>query len=360
MASAFFSSLPAWVCNPVVAFPLGVLAAAGGARLWVKWSMGINKHTPDMSKKVVLITGSLGGIGIETARELLKLNATVVMTGRSADRVDAAVKALRDEKLGGTVEGIELDLASRESVVAAAKSFSARHSRLDRLINNAGIMLTVGRDRVEKKFSDADATEEGFEEQFLVNVIGHTLLTTLLMPALKASPEARVVDVASSAHAFAPSNFYEDLQSKSWTVGSRAYGISKLSNMLHARGLSNRLAVEAPNVTAYSLHPGYVATELMRNTDGWVQTLLWPFEKLGAKTPWEGAQTTLHVALAPREELQPGAFYADCGLGRVRAGPEAWCDEFADEYLKALEDMAATGVPLHSIGLPSAGSAKKE
>ncbi len=181
--------------------------------------------------------GANTGIGLETAQELARLGARVIVAGRSADKVKAAAaKVQASASSGGGAEELIVDLSDRASVERAAAKVAETHSKLDLLVNNAGIMFTVGRDRTEGP--------DGFEEQFQTNVIGHVLLTEKLLPLLeKAGGSPRVINVASKAHRSASPKMFEDLQSKDWKLPMTAYGNSKVSRVegraarAHARSL---------------------------------------------------------------------------------------------------------------------------
>ena len=344
--------------------------------------------------------GANTGIGLETAQELARLGARVIVAGRSADKVKAAAaKVQASASSGGGAEELIVDLSDRASVERAAAKVAETHSKLDLLVNNAGIMFTVGRDRTEGP--------DGFEEQFQTNVIGHVLLTEKLLPLLeKAGGSPRVINVASLAHESASPKMFEDLQSKDWKLPMTAYGNSKVSrvegraaraharslarsfvrafvrragciggvacsarpaafsavatvptsiaalpqlgNMLHARALNARLVKKGSRVRAYSLHPGVVNTELVRNSPAFLTVFVW-IGQLLLKSPWEGAQTSLHLCLAPDSELTPGAYYADCKEASYGGPAGLWTDERAETFLAAAEAMARTGIPQDRI-----------
>jgi NAD(P)-dependent dehydrogenase (short-subunit alcohol dehydrogenase family) len=194
-----------------------------------------------------------------------------------------------------------------------ARDFLAAFSQLNGLVNNAGVMNTpYGR------------TVDGFEMQFGVNHLGHYLLTELLLDRIRHTAPSRIVCVSSAYHdkAFGREGRidFDDLHFERRRYdGWEAYAQSKLANVLHARALARRL--EGSGVTAVSLHPGWVRTNLIRTTlPVWVQdVLLGPVLKLGGMIePWEGAQTTLHCLLSPEVVQHPGAFFSQTGVYRKR------------------------------------------
>ena len=204
-----------------------------------------------LAGKTVIITGANTGIGLETAVDLSKRGARVVMACRDEVKGRKAVEEVVARSQNKDVVFSQLDLASLRSV----KEFSSRvleeETHIDILINNAGVALTP-----------YTKTEDSFELQFGVNHLGHFLLTNLLLERLKAAPAARVINVSSRAHHGGVINF-EDLQSERSYSPYKAYAQSKLANILFTRALSKRL--EESNMTTYSLHPGVVQTELFRH-----------------------------------------------------------------------------------------------
>ncbi|MHB1923913.1 MAG: SDR family NAD(P)-dependent oxidoreductase, partial [Acidimicrobiales bacterium] len=182
--------------------------------------------TTDMQGKVVLVTGATGGIGKETARSLARAGATVILSGRDAGRLDAAVADIRTGATG-SVEGLSMDLASLQSVRAGARKLLERWDRLDVLINNAGVIL-----------SGRQLSPDGYELTLATNHLGHFLLTNLLLDRLKASAPSRVVNVSSTAHRGARSMGFDDLQSERSYSAMGAYNRSKLANILFTRELA--------------------------------------------------------------------------------------------------------------------------
>jgi len=184
---------------------------------------------PDQQGRVVLITGANSGLGLESARALVAAGATVLLACRSLAKADAARRELLVAAGGGALDVLELDLADLHSVVAAARQVQERYGRLDLLLANAGVMAPP---RMR--------TRQGFELQFGVNHVGHSLLTRLLLPLLQAQPGARVVHVTSGAQYFGKLNF-DDLNGERRYDRWAAYGQSKLANVALALELQRRL-----------------------------------------------------------------------------------------------------------------------
>ncbi|MFM1811455.1 MAG: hypothetical protein RLZZ336_393, partial [Cyanobacteriota bacterium] len=188
---------------------------------------------PDQTGRIALVTGANSGLGLESARALLAKGATVVLACRSLAKAAQA----RQELLTGStatavcadrLDVLELDLADLQSVACAADQVAARHSRLDGLLNNAGVMAPP-----------RTLTRQGFELQFGVNHLGHFALTQRLLPLLLASASPRVVQVTSGAQYFGQLDF-EDLQGERRYDRWKAYGQSKLANVVLAQELQRR------------------------------------------------------------------------------------------------------------------------
>jgi NAD(P)-dependent dehydrogenase (short-subunit alcohol dehydrogenase family) len=265
----------------------------------------------NLSDRTFIVTGGNTGIGFETSRQLACQNGTVVIASRDVKRGADAVRRILSICPHAHVESATLDLASLDSVRAFATNFKNKHTQLHGLINNAGVMVPP--------FS---RTQEGFELQFGTNHLGHFLLTNLLLDTLAASAPSRIVAVSSMAHDAAAAEWdWEDVaqwrNNASYGIGWQAYGNSKLANILHAQELARRL--QGTGVTAVSLHPGAVRTELQRHMlPEWVSNILMaPITYTGLKSPWEGAQTTLHAVLSSDVPAQSGAYLSDCAVKPV-------------------------------------------
>lgn len=248
-----------------------------------------------LANRVALITGANIGIGQVTAMELAKAGAQVVIAGRSAQRTQPVIDAIRALPGAAPARFLPLDLASFQSVRACADAFVALGLPLHLLINNAGVAGARG------------LTQDGFEMMFGVNHLGHFLLTQKLLPVLLQSENARVVTVSSRAHKRTTGFDWEALQRPTRTVTSvREYSDSKLANLLFSAELGRRL--QGTSVSTYALHPGVVDTEIWRAVPSWARPLL---KLRGLITPEEGARTTLHCAMhAPQSET--GMYYAEC------------------------------------------------
>jgi NAD(P)-dependent dehydrogenase (short-subunit alcohol dehydrogenase family) len=253
-----------------------------------KWSAA---DIPDQTGTTVLITGANSGLGLRSAEALAAKGATVLMACRNAAKAATARASVAAVAAGPDPEVVALDLASLTSVRECAAALEERLGHLDVLMNNAGIMAVPRR-----------LTVDGFESQLGTNHLGHFALTGLLLPTLLAAPEPRVVTVSSNAHKFGRLQlddlFFERGRYSRW----RAYGQSKLANLLFSSELQRRAAVARTALTSVAAHPGYAATNL---TTGPAigAALLKPFLAIGDKLVGQpdhmGALPQLYAATMP-------------------------------------------------------------
>lgn len=248
----------------------------------------------DLDGRHILITGANTGIGLATAEALAERGATLYLAGRSAEKTQPVVEALRAAG-AAQVEFLPLDLGDLDSVRACAQAFLDLEVPLHVLIANAGLAGTKGH------------TKSGFELAFGVNHVGHALFVRLLLDKLKASAPARVVMVASKAHYKAKGIDLEAVRqpTKSGT-GLPEYEVSKLANVLFARALATRL--EGTSVTTYSLHPGVIASDIWRGVPWPIRPLI----KLFMKSTEDGAKTSVYCATDPACAEESGLYYDEC------------------------------------------------
>jgi NAD(P)-dependent dehydrogenase (short-subunit alcohol dehydrogenase family) len=210
-----------------------------------------SRDIPDHTGKVAVVTGANSGLGLESTRELARAGATVVMGARDATRADAARRDILSTVPAAELDIVPLDLASLTSVRTAAASIVAAHPRIDILINNAGVMGIPRR-----------LTQDGFEMQFGTNHLGHFVLTALLLPAIEASGDGRIVTVTSTGRHFAAAFDQSDLAMESSYDPWRAYGRSKRANFLFALELDRRLRAAGAATRSLVAHPGFSNTNL--------------------------------------------------------------------------------------------------
>jgi len=216
-----------------------------------KWT---SDDVPGQQGRLAVVTGANTGLGFETARVLAARGASVVLAVRDTDKGKRAAARIAGTAPGADVTVQPLDLASLESVRAAAGELRARHPRIDLLVNNAGVM-----------FPPRQATRDGFELQFGTNHLGHFALTGLLLEQMLPVPGSRVVTVSSLAHRVRARINFGDLQGERSYRRVGAYGQSKLANLMFAYELARRLS-GAGTTIAVAAHPGLAATELSRYT----------------------------------------------------------------------------------------------
>lgn len=246
--------------------------------------------------KYVVITGGNVGIGLETARGLAKLGAHILIACRDAARAAHARAELKRSVPQGTIEVVPLDLGSLASVQRCAEALNEKLPRLDVLINNAGVWPRQRR-----------LTADGREQTMGINHIGHFALTTQLLPLLRKA-RGRVVVVSSGLHARGKMEWDDLMSERGGFSGQRAYAQSKLANVLFANELARR---EAPHgVTANSLHPGVVKTQLAREFPELLRTVA----GMVMLTPEKGAHTSIYLASSTEVHNVTGKYFDKCSV----------------------------------------------
>jgi NAD(P)-dependent dehydrogenase (short-subunit alcohol dehydrogenase family) len=249
-----------------------------------------------MEDKVALITGGTSGIGKATATALAAMGAEVVVSGCNKERGEAAIEEIRDQSGSEKVSLVLADLAVQAEVRGLAQAFRERHDRLDVLVNNAGIIQ-----------SKRTETPDGIESTLAVNHLAPFLLTNLLLDLLKESAPSRIVTVSSEAQRGAEIDF-DDLQSERRYRAFRVYGMTKLANILFTYELAERL--EGTGVMANCLHPGSVNTNFANNNRS-LGTLLFRAFKPFMRTPEQGADTAVYLAVSPEAGKMTGRYLTD-------------------------------------------------
>lgn len=274
-----------------------------------------------LSGRVALVTGANTGIGLVTARELVKRGARVFIACRSAERARPAAEEIKKET-GQSVELLDLDLADLDSVRRCADSFLGKDLPLHLLVNNAGLAGSRG------------LTKSGFELAFGVNHVGHFLLTRLLLDKVRAAAPARIVTVASKAHTSAKTIDFDAVRRRTASrTGLPEYGVAKLANILFSAELARRVA--GTGITTYSLHPGVVASDVWRSVPWPIRPLL----KLRMLSTEEGAKTTLYCATSPDCANVTGLYYDSSRP--VEPGPAAKDSALAAELWRRSEEWTA-------------------
>jgi len=273
-----------------------------------KWT---TDNIPDLTGKVIIVTGANSGLGYEDAKEFALKGAQTILACRDVDKAQAALAQIQAEIPDAQAEVMQLDLASLESVHRFAEAFIEKYDRLDVLVNNAGIMMCP-----------YTRTEDDFESQFGTNHLGHFALTGLLIDLLRKTNGSRVVNVSSVGHRFGKMDYdnlmYEDGKGYSAT---KAYGRSKLANLLFTYELQRRFEAAGVNTIVVAAHPGYSNTNLDRYIkDKWYFRLLRPvLDRLIMQSAAMGVLPTIRAAVDPN--VTGGQYYGPKGFLQQRGYP---------------------------------------
>ena len=219
----------------------------------MKWSAD---DIPDLTDKVVVVTGANSGLGLEISTRLADHGATVVMACRNSSKAESAANSIRRQVPHAHLEVRQLDLADLASITAFADGVGADHDRLDILVNNAGLSS-----------SNRTTTTDGFETVFGVNHLGPFALTAHLRPLIEQTPSSRVAAMSSAVHRFGRINF-DDLMAERGYKALRAYAQSKLANLLFTAELHRQFTATGSNSIAVTAHPGGAPTNLGSDNHG--------------------------------------------------------------------------------------------
>ena len=251
-----------------------------------------SRELVDLLGRVCVVTGATRGLGLATSMALAGMGANVVLLGRDRERGELAAQRVREAAApGADASFVELDLASLASVLAAAAEIASRHDVVDVLVNNAGVHLRSRRQ-----------SPDGFELTWAVNHLGPFLFTNQLLPQLRAARDARIVTV-TSRFALLGRVSPARIGTAQASSGLRAYCDTKLANMLFTAELARRL--EGNRVTANCVHPGLVATDLMREWPRWMRRS-WEW---ALRTAASGASPIVHLAASPAVDGMTGRYF---------------------------------------------------
>lgn len=265
---------------------------------------------PDLTGKVIVVTGANSGIGFEAAKEFARKGGRTIMVCRDMDKAQFALTEIRAEIPEATAEIMELDLASQASVRQFAESYRAKYDRIDVLVNNAGIMM-----------APYEKTEDDFENHLATNHLGHFALTGLLIDMLLKTPGSRVVTVSSGVHLVGNMDF-DDLmyQGGRGYTGVGAYGRSKLANLLFTYELQRRFEALGADALAVAAHPGGAVTNLQRYLkEQWYVDMFMPIWRAVAQSAAMGALPTIRAAVDP--DVKGGEYYGPDGIAQQRGYP---------------------------------------
>jgi NAD(P)-dependent dehydrogenase (short-subunit alcohol dehydrogenase family) len=250
-----------------------------------------------MEGKTCLITGATAGIGYYTALEIARMGGSVIIVGRNESKCIETAHSLNETSGNDSVDFFVADLSSQAQIRALADEFYERYENLDVLVNNAGGFF------MRRKLS-----VDGLEMTFALNHLAYFLLTHLLLDALKASANARIVNVSSGSHLHQHMDF-NDLQLAGFYNPMKTYGRSKFANILFTYELSRRLI--GTNITANALTPGMVATDMWKIGHRWLASLISSVMKPFTHSPLEGAQTSIYLATSPEMDGVTGKYFAE-------------------------------------------------
>jgi NAD(P)-dependent dehydrogenase (short-subunit alcohol dehydrogenase family) len=262
---------------------------------------------PDLSGKVIIVTGANSGIGYEAAKEFARKGAQTILACRDMGRADQAIDYIQREIPQANLDAIQLDLGSLKSIDQFVEQFKAKYERLDVLMNNAGIMM-----------APYGLTEDGFERQFGINHLGHFALTGRLIDLIKSTPQARVVNISSNAHLRGEMDF-DNLMFESGVgyTPNRAYGRSKLANLLFTYELQRRFEEHKIDAIAVAAHPGISNTKLADHMIG--VSYLRPLVGWILQSAAMGALPGIRAAVDPA--VDGGQYYGPEGRGEARGYP---------------------------------------
>ena len=253
-----------------------------------------------MQEKICLVTGATSGIGKAAAVQLAELGTTLILVGRNPEKTTAIVQEIQKQTGNQEIHSFVADLSSLQAIRELADDFKAHYQRLDVLVNNAGALMLSRQETID-----------GIEMTFTLNHLSYFLLTNLLLDVLKTSGPSRIVNVSSDSHRDSHLDF-EDLQIQQGYGGYKAYGRSKLANVMFTYELARRL--EGTGVTANALHPGLVASGFLATNNGVRGQVFNLFVRLIGRSSQKGARTITYLATSPELEGVTGQYFFDEGL----------------------------------------------
>jgi NAD(P)-dependent dehydrogenase (short-subunit alcohol dehydrogenase family) len=265
------------------------------------------KSLPSQKGRIAIVTGSNTGLGFEVAIGLASKGMKVIMACREIEKARVARQSILKKVPSGDIEIMIVDLSSLSSVRDFAQVYLSRFSRLDLLINNAGVMIPP-----------YTLTNEGFESQIGVNYLAHFLLTGLLLDVITNTPGSRIVSVSSNAHRKGIINF-NDLNSTKAYSRMKSYRQSKLACLVFAFELQRRLAKDGFKTLSVAAHPGVSVTDLVRYIPKWLMLLGKPLTAVLTHSPEKGALPILYAALAA--DVKGGEYFGPQGRSEWKGKP---------------------------------------
>ncbi|MBK9522803.1 MAG: SDR family oxidoreductase [Rhodocyclaceae bacterium] len=263
-------------------------------------------QVPQQKGRLAVVTGANIGLGFETAMALAAKNCDLVLACRNMEKAEAAKATIHAKYPKAKVTCMQLDLSSLKSVRAFATAFAEKYSRLDLLINNAGIMMPP-----------YSLSEDGFESQFAANYIGHFALTGQLLPLIVKTPGARIVSLSSMAHRWGNIRF-DDPNFKNGYNKREAYGQSKIACLMFAYEMNRRLQKAGYSTLSVAAHPGVAYTNLTQHMPKFVN-LFAPLMGIVLNNATDGALPTLYAALG--DDIHGGDYCGPKDMQQMRGAP---------------------------------------
>ena len=264
---------------------------------------------PDLTGKIIIVTGGNSGLGYEAAKALSSKGAKVTIACRSMLKGEQAMKQILEAYPKADIDVSELDLADLQSIKSFATKYFQTHKQLDLLLNNAGIMMTP-----------YQLTKDGFESQMGINHLGHFALTGLLLELLRKTPNSRVVNVSSMAHKQGIMDYDNLLFNRKGYTPLKAYGRSKLSNLLFTYELQRFFESNKIDCKALVAHPGVSDTNLFQHiTSPWMMNLLKPLVRFMIQPANMGVLPELRAATDIA--AKGGEFYGPNGKLEMKGYP---------------------------------------
>ncbi|MHA1728967.1 MAG: SDR family oxidoreductase [Promethearchaeota archaeon] len=257
---------------------------------------------------ICMITGANAGIGKATAIQLAKQGLTIIMVCRNKERGEKAREEIREKSGNNKIDLFIADLGSLKSIREMVNEFKKKYSRLNILINNAGVFLR-----------ERHLSTDGYELTFAVNYLGHFLLTDLLLNVIKNSAPARIINVSSDIHKYMGLNFGDLMLEKKYK-SQIAYGASKEALVLYTYELARKL--EGTDVTVNALHPGHVKTKMMTEGVSLIVKLFSSIFSFTYNSPQESAQTSVYLAVSPEVKGVTGKYFKKCK--QVKSGKHTY------------------------------------
>lgn len=267
------------------------------------------ENIKDLSGKFIIVTGANSGLGLEATKIFSSKGANVIMACRSEEKALDAKQIIENQNKNAKIEFMKLDLGSLLSIKEFVATYKSKYSKIDVLLNNAGIMtVPYGK------------TMDGFELQNGVNHLGHFALTSQLFDIIKNTPKSRIVNVSSSAHKAGKMDFDNYLFDKGSYGKLKSYSRSKLSNLLFTYELDRRIRKQGYDIEVLAAHPGGANTDLGRyiETGKLLKPIVWLAYKL-TQTAYAGSLPLVRASLD--KSAQSGEYYGPGGFAGMRGKP---------------------------------------